>query len=171
MLGPIVRWKLGSAEKRLGVKLDYLRHLYAEAPEAFYQFVKVQPLSAYRKHLPAAPFHIARIVATRHEDCGSCVQTVVNLALQEGVDAAILRAAVYGRPTDLPESLADVYRFAAEVVAASGEEGQYRDRLRSVFGEEALAELGMAIAFARVYPTMKRAMGFAVSCTTTTVDV
>jgi alkylhydroperoxidase family enzyme len=171
MLGPIVRWKIGSAEKRVGASLDYLRHLYAEAPDAFYKFVKVQPLSAYRKHLPAAPFHVARIVATRHEDCGSCVQMAVNLAKQEGIEPAILRAAVDGKPADLPESLADVYRFAAAVVAASGDDDQYRDRLRQVFGEEALAELGMAVAFARVYPTMKRALGFATSCAKVTIEV
>lgn len=171
MLGLIVRWKLGSAEKELGVSLDYLRHLYAVAPDAFHQFRKVNPLAAYRKQLPAAPYHVARIAATKHEDCGTCVQIVVNMAKADGIEADVLRAAVDGRPADLPESLADVYRFAEAVASASGDEDQYRDRLKQVFGDDGLAELAMAIAVCRVYPAMKRALGFATSCSRVTVDV
>ena len=171
MLGPIVRWKISSGEKELGVSLDYLRHLYEQAPDVFYKFLKVNPLAEYRKNLPAAPYHVARIAATKNEDCGTCLQIVVNLAKKDGIEADVLRAAVDGRPADLPESLADVYRFAEAVVAATGEEDQYRDRLRQVFGETGLAELAMAISLCRVYPTMKRALGFATSCSRVNVDV
>lgn len=170
MLGPIVRWKIGSAEKHLGVPLEYLRHMYADTPDAFHKFVKFQPLSDYRKHLPAAPYHVARIVATKHEDCGTCVQIAVNLAKKDGIDTAVVRAAVDGKTGSLPESLADVYRFAA-AVSAGNDDPDLRERVRKVFGEEALAELAMAIAFARVYPTVKRALGFATTCAKVTVEV
>lgn len=171
MLGFVVRNKIRSSEKRLGVSMDYLRDMYAHAPDAFWKFTKMMPAAQYRAKLPAAPYHVARLVATRHEDCGPCVQIVVNIAKEDGVELAILKAAVAGRVTDLPESLQDVYRFAEAVVTANGEDEQYRERLRKVFGEEAVVELALAIATARVFPTLKRALGHAKSCSIVKVEV
>ena len=75
------------------------------------------------------------------------------------------------RVDDLPAELADVYRFAEEVVKASGEEDSYRERIRGHYGEEGLVELAMGIAFSRVFPTTKRALGYAKSCSVVRVEV
>lgn len=171
MLGPIVRHKIAAAEKQFGVPLDYLREMYATAPDAFHAFNKLNALAGYRKVLPPAPYHVARLVATQAEDCGTCVQLVVNMARQEGVEADLLRATLEGRPDDLPESLADVYRFAEAVVMRSGAEAKHRDRLTTVFGPEGVIELALAVAVCRVYPAVKRAMGHAVACSVTPVTV
>jgi hypothetical protein len=87
------------------------------------------------------------------------------------VEPAILSAALAGKVEELPESLQDVYRFTEAVVTASGEDEEYRDRLRKVFGEEAVVELALAIATCRVFPTLKRALGFAQSCSAVKVEV
>lgn len=96
MLGFLVRRKINSTEKKLGEPLDYMREMYEKNPGAFWQFVKVAKASAYRDKLPAAPFHVARLVAVKHQDCGPCVQTVVNLAKEDGVEAGVLKAALAG---------------------------------------------------------------------------
>jgi alkylhydroperoxidase family enzyme len=171
MLGFMVRSKIRSAEKRLGVSMDYVRHLYEHAPEAFWKFTKMMPAAQHREKLPAAPYHVARLVATRHEDCGPCVQAVINLAKEDAIEPAILQAALTGKVEDLPESLQDVYRFTEAVVTANGEDEQYREKLRKVFGEEALVELALAIATCRVFPTLKRALGHAKSCSAVKVEV
>lgn len=172
MLGFLVRRKIRSTEKKLGEPLDYLREMFADAPGAFWTFAKVAKASGYRNKLPAAPFHVARLVAVKHQDCGPCVQTCVNLAKADGVDPAVLKAAYHGRVDDLPESLRDVYRFA-ELVASgsSGEEDEYRDRLRAVFGDEAMVELALAIALCQTFPILKRGLGHAKSCSLVKVDV
>jgi alkylhydroperoxidase family enzyme len=171
MLGFMVKSKIRSTEKRLGVSMDYLRHMYEHAPDAFWKFSKMMPAAQHREKLPPAPYHVARLVATRHEDCGPCVQIVVNLAKEDGVEPAILQAALAGKVEDLPESLQDVYRFAESVVTADGDDGAYRERLRKVFGEEGLVELALAIATCRVFPTLKRALGHAQSCSVVRVEV
>jgi alkylhydroperoxidase family enzyme len=171
MLGFVVRSKIRSTEKRLGVSMDYLRHMYQHAPDAFWKFSKFMPAAQHREKLPPAPYHVARLVATRHEDCGPCVQTVINMAKEEGVEPAILSAALHGRVEELPESLQDVYHFAESVVTADGEDGTYRERVRKVFGEEGLVELALAIAACRVFPTLKRALGYAQSCSVVRVEV
>jgi alkylhydroperoxidase family enzyme len=171
MLGFGVRSKIRSTEKRLGVSMDYLRHMYQHAPDAFWKFEKLMPAAQHREKLPAAPYHVARLVATRHEDSGPCVQIAVNLAKLDNVEPAILKAALAGRVEELPESLQDVYRFTESVVTVDGEEGTYRERLRKVFGEEGLIELALAIATCRVFPTLKRALGHAQSCSLVRVEV
>ncbi len=171
MLGFVVRRKIRSAEKRLGEPLDYLRQMYDHAPDAFWQFSKVARAATYREKLPAAPFHVARLVAVKHQDCGPCVQTVVNLAKEDGVEPAVLKAALAGKVEELPESLRDVYRFAQAVAARTGEEDSYRERLRKVFGEEAVIELALAIATCQVFPILKRSLGHARSCSLVKVEV
>ena len=171
MLGFLVRRKLRSTEKKLGEPLDYLRHMYDTAPGAFWEFVKVAKAAGYRNKLPAAPLHVAKLVAARYQDCGPCVQTVVNLAKDDGVDAGILKATLTGRPEDLPESLGDVYRFAEAVATNSGEEEKYRERLEHVFGAEGMVELALAITIAQTFPILKRGLGFAKSCSLVKVEV
>lgn len=171
MFGFLVRWKIRSAEKQHGESLDYLREMFDKSPGAFWQFVKVAKASGYRNKLPAAPFHVARLVAVRIQDCGPCVQTCVNLAKADGVEPAVLKAALAGDFDALPESLGDVARFSAAVATGSGEEETYRDRLRAVFGDEAMVELALAITMCQTFPILKRALGHAKSCSLVKVDV
>jgi AhpD family alkylhydroperoxidase len=156
--------RLDSAERELGGSMDYLRHILSVSLRAFFKFAKILPLSEYRRALPVAPYYVARIVAARHEDCGTCVQIEVNLARKAGLSPEVLRAVLNESPAELPEELAEVYRFAEAVVNTTGEEGPYREGIRKRFGEEALVDLAFGIAASRVFPITKRALGFAVSC-------
>lgn len=171
MLGFLVRWKIRSTEKKLGEPLDYLREMFDKAPGVFWQFAKVAKTAGYRNKLPAAPFHVARLVAVRIQDCGPCVQTCINPAKQDGVEPEVLKAALAGDFDALPESLRDVARFAEAVTGATGEENTYRDRLRSVFGDEALIELAFAITLCQTFPILKRGLGHAKSCSVAKPEV
>jgi alkylhydroperoxidase family enzyme len=146
------------------VKSEYMRHMLSVSLRAFLKFTKLLPVAEYRRVLPIEPFHVARLVAVRDEDCGSCLQIEINLAKRDKVKPQIIRATVAGKPDDMPEQLADVYRFAKAVVRRSGDEDLYRERIRELYGEEGLVELAMAIAICRVFPTTKRALGYAQSC-------
>jgi alkylhydroperoxidase family enzyme len=171
MIRRLIERRISAAERALGVPADYLRHILRVSLRAFLKFIKVMPLSEYRRKLSAEPYHVARLVAARHEDCGTCVQIEVNLARRDGVSAAVLGAALASKPDELPSGVADAYRFAEEVVKASGEEGPYRENIRRHYGEEGLVELAMAIAVCRVFPTTKRALGYAQSCSAVSLHV
>jgi alkylhydroperoxidase family enzyme len=172
MLRRIILKQLAAEERKLGgVSIDYLRHIARTSLPAFFKFTLFTPLAAHRRALPADAYHVARLVATQHEDCGTCVQIEVNLARRDGVAPEVLRAAVHRRPDELPAPLADVYRFAEAVVAAGGAEGEWRERVRGHYGEEALIEMALGIAAARVFTTTKRALGYATSCALVRVEV
>jgi alkylhydroperoxidase family enzyme len=114
--------------------------------------------------LPAVPYHVARVVATQEADCGTCVQAEVNLARQAGVSPAVLEAVIQHRVEELEPEIAHIYRFTRAVVAATGEEEALRPWLQAHYGDAGMVELALGIAASRVYPTTKRALGYATSC-------
>ena len=171
MLRWLIRKRLAAVERDLGVPVDYVRHILDVSLGAFLRCGMVMPLEKYRRSLPAGPYHVARRVAVRHEDCGPCVQIVVNLAKKDGVAPQVLQAALASGPDALPEDLADAYRFVEAVVTRSGDEDRLRERVRQRYGEAGLVEMALAIAVCRIFPTVKRGLGYATSCSKVTVHV
>ena len=171
MLRALIAKKLDAEERRLGVPLDYLRHILRVSLGSFFTFAKIMPISQHRKVLPPEPYYVARMVATRDEDCGTCLQIEVNLAVRDGVAGEILRAVLDRAPESLAAELADVYRFAEAVVEVSGQEDGLRPRIVERWGERGLVELALAIAAARFFPITKRTLGYAKSCRLVEVSI
>jgi alkylhydroperoxidase family enzyme len=171
MFRRIILARIASAEKNFGVPLDYCRFIVRVSLRAFFKFAKFLAVDEYRRVLPPGPCYVARIVATRHEDCGTCVQIAVNQARKAGVPAELLRAVLDGNLDALPEELRDAYHFAEAVLTVNGHEDTLRERIRLRYGDEGLIEMALAIATCRVFPTIKRALGYAVSCSAVAVRV
>ncbi|MBI3863124.1 MAG: hypothetical protein HY290_14635 [Planctomycetia bacterium] len=171
MLRKLILGRIAAAEKTLGVPLDYCRFMIRTSLRASFKFAKFLAVDEYRRVLPPGPCYVARIVATRHEDCGTCVQIAVNQARKAGLPPELLRAVLDGKLDALPEELSEAYRFAEAVVTANGEEDVWRERIRQRHGDEGLIEMALAIATCRVFPTVKRALGYAVSCSAVEVRV
>ncbi len=171
MIRRFILYRLDKEERRLGASLDYLRHILRVSLSAFFKFAKIMPLATYRKTLPVDAYSVARLVATQHEDCGSCLQIEVNLAKSEGVSRDTIRATLNGEVEALSEQLADVYRFAEAVVRATDDDVVLREKVNQHYGDGGLVELALAIASCRVFPTTKRALGYAKSCRLVQIDV
>jgi alkylhydroperoxidase family enzyme len=164
MLYSLIARRLDVAERTLGEPLDYLRFMARSSMRAFLDFAFRSPTAWRRRSLPREAYHVARLAAVRSEDCGPCVQTAVNIALADGVRPELLEIAVGPHPETLDAALAEVYAFAFAVAGNTGDEERHREGMRARYGDEGLVELGLAIAGARVYPTLKRALGYAQSC-------
>lgn len=171
MLRWLVARRVASEERRVGVPLHYVRHILRTSRAAFIRYVMFIPMSRYRKRLPADAFHVARIVATRAQDCGTCLQIVINLARRDRVPTEIISAALDRRIDSLPAELQDVYQFTTAVVEATYDEEPLRERLRERYGEEGLIEMAFAIATAQMFPVTKRALGYAVSCSKVRIEL
>lgn len=170
MLRWFFRRKLNSEEKRLGASMDYLRHIVDVSPSAFLRFAAIMPFANSRKTLPPDAWFVAQLVALQQEDCGPCVQIGVNLAKESGVDPRVIRAALEADRAALSKELAAVFDFTRAVLATEDVDA-LRQTIRERYGEQGLIELAYAIAGSRVPPTVKRALGFATSCSTAPVDV
>ena len=163
MLKGLILRRLDTLERKLGSSLDYLRYMVRVSTRGFFRFMKFIPM-AERNFLPADAYYVARIVASRDAGCGSCVETEVSLANADGVDREVLAATLSGNVVDLPERLADVYVFTESVLRMTGDEEPLREKLRMWYREEGVVELALAIAASRVFPVVKRTLGFAKSC-------
>lgn len=155
---------IAQQEKFLGARLDYLREIGRQSLTALVKIAVIAPLARHRRKLQRTAYHLASIAVTRHEDCGECLQIAMNLARREGVPALYVNAVVQSRYGELPDVLRDVCEFA-DGVAQGWDNETLRLRLRQEYGEEGMIELALAISMARVYPTLKRAMGHAQRCT------
>ena len=171
MLRWFLRRRLDAEEKKLGESLEYLRHILDVSRGAFLRFASIMPFANSRKTLPKEAWFAAQVAATQHHDCGPCVQIVVNLAKEEGVDRKLLRAVLDNDTEALPPLVADVLRFSRSIVTASEDDAALRERLRSEFGERGLIEMAYAIASCAVPPTVKRTLGYATSCAAVSIDV
>ena len=165
----IFSW-IDSFEKQSGVSADYCRWMANVSPRAFMKFGKLGKLAQYRRALPADASAVAHLVAARSEDCGPCVQISINLSLRGGLSKDILRAVLDRQPDRLPPKLADVYHFA-EAVVTGVEDDALRERVRDHYGDEALIEMGLALAVGRTFPVVKRTIGYAKSCSLMKIEL
>ena len=165
MLRQIILWRLNSAERDLGVSVDYLRDLVRVSVRAFLAFAKIMPMAQYRRVMPADALNVARLCGSRSADCGSCVQIAINTALKEGLPSEVIRTVLERQPDDLPSGLAEVYRFSEAVLAHDDDAATpFRESVVARYGQEGIAEVGLALASSLVFPTMKRTLGYSKSC-------
>lgn len=172
MIQAIVNRQISKAERNLGVSLEYARYMARVSLPAFWRVARFTKLLQAR-HSAALrdALHVASIVSAMGDDCGSCVQIGVRLARRAGVERDVVAAVVHRESERLPADLRDVYHFADAVMANRDDQHELRERVRRRFGERGLVELSEAIAMHRVFPTLKRALGYATTCARVTVEV
>lgn len=155
-----------AAEAQLGVQLDYMREMAAAGSLVL---DKLQAFGALNRasagtDLPPEIRCFATLGAVQYDDCGECVQIHINLDRTIGINPAFLQAALDEKPDLLPGPLALAWRFGRAVAAYAAEMEDLRLDLEGRYGRPAMMELAFAIAAARFYPTVKRALGYAKSC-------
>jgi hypothetical protein len=142
----------------------------AEASLGAYQaFAAAQALGQCRAALPLDAHAVAGISTTMAEDCGECAQLGLRMAVQRGVDRALLRLLIEA-PSELPAPLADVRDHARAVCAGEPDDPARAARLHAVYGDAGVAELAVCITGARIYPTLKRALSRSALCRKLTLD-
>jgi len=150
-------------EKQLGVELDHLRTMGRVAPGLLGRLAMFMPLLAYRRRVPAELMHMAGIGATMAQDCGSCLQIAVNVALASGLSRELVEAAVRGRTESMTEAQAEALQYG-ERVAAGLDSEEVRRSLEARLGEPGMVELASSVAAAQYYPVPERGMGVAQAC-------
>ena len=169
MLRWFLRRQVAAFERAWNYDASYLRALIDADPRAMLAFGKLQRIVNYRKDLPPAVYAAAGLVAVMQEDCGPCTQLGIDMAQQGGVDPAVLRAIVARDFAVMPEDVALAVRFAEATLGRNAEADGLRDEVVRRFGQRALISLAFALLAARMYPTMKYALGYGQTCTRLTI--
>ena len=164
MLRSILRALTGRFERRYDYDASYMRELIDIDPAAFFAFSKVQGLSSYRKAPPEA-LVAAGLVGTLAEDCGPCTQIGCDIATANGVRPEVLRGILAGDAALMGEKAWLAYRFAKASLARDMDAcDPLRDEIVARWGDKALVAISLSLMAARMYPTLKYALGYGKAC-------
>ncbi len=165
MLRWFLRRRVAAFERAWNYDASYIREMVDIDPRALMIFGKVQGLSKYRKDIPPAPYCAAGLIAAMSEDCGPCTQLGIDMAERAGVDPAILRAIVARDYQAMPYDVALAARFTEATLRHAPEADDLRDEVVRQWGKRGLLSLSFAMLAARMYPTLKYALGHGKACT------
>ena len=170
----MIKWALhrgvGKFERQWNYDASYLHDIVDASPRAAWLFARVTALGQFRRDLPIEVWCTAGITAVRHEDCGPCTQLAVSMAERAGVSPDVLRAVLTDNPDAMPPDVALVWRFAYATLAHDPSADGYRRAIVNRWGRRALVSLAFAITAARIYPTVKYALGHGQACMRVVVD-
>jgi len=169
MLKALLARQIDKMERLWGYDASYMRRVLAASPATFLKFGLVTGL-VDRKAAPGEALAAAGIVGTLAEDCGPCTQIGVDMAAAGGVKADVLRAILAGDEAAMGEAAALAWRFARASLARDMEAcDPLRDEIVGRWGERGLVAVSMALMTARMYPTLKYALGYGKACSKVTV--
>lgn len=164
MLTWLIKNRLSAFERQYGYDASYVRELLAVDTRAFFAFAKAQNMGKYRRDVPAHVYYAVKLTGVIAEDCGPCTQLGTTMALADGVTPKVLSSVLHGDLDAMSEEVALGVKFARATLAHAPEADELRDAIVARWGKRALVSLAFALTMARVYPTMKYALGFGKAC-------
>jgi hypothetical protein len=170
----MLRWWLrrnvSRFERQWNYDAGYLRDIIEASPLAAWRFFGATKLGSYQQDVPAAALVAAGLTAVKSEDCGPCTQIGTQMAERRGVPPEVLRAILKEDVAAMPDDVALAWRFTKAVLAHDPSADDYRAVIAERWGPRAVVSLAFAITTARIYPTVKYAMGHGKACMRVTVD-
>ena len=170
----MIRWVLRrwvtKFEREFNYDARYMRDMIEASPRAAWLFVRATAIGQFRRDLPIEAWLAAGITAVRAEDCGPCTQLAVTMAERAGVSPAVLRAVLTDDAGAMPPDVALVWKFTRATLAHDAAADEYREAIVTRWGERALVSVAFAMTAARLYPTVKYALGHGKACMRIVVD-
>ena len=164
MIKRLLHRTIGNFERTWNYDASYLHDMIDASPRAAWIFSRVAAMGQFRRDVPIEAWCAAGITAVRHEDCGPCTQLAVTIAERSGVSPEVLRAVLSDNPSAMPPDVALVWRFTRATLAHEPLADEYREAIVALWGSRALVSLAFAITAARIYPTVKYALGHGKAC-------
>ena len=161
----IFRRVISAFERQWNYDASYLKEIIDVSPRAAWRFFSAARLGSYRRDVPVEALVAAGMTAVRAEDCGPCTQLGALMAERQGVRPEVLCAILEDDPAAMPDDVALAWRFTKAVLAHDSSADDYRAVILERWGRRAVVTLAFAITTARIYPTVKYAMGHGKACT------
>ena len=149
--------------KHYDYDVGYLEELLDTSPEAFRAFEAAMPMARVKKEAPKEAIFIAKIAAMRAQDCGPCTELSLKMAREAGLEEPVIQGALRGGK-GLTDEQREVHDYAVAVALNEELDPELLARLQERLGRAAVAEIAVNIIATKLYPTLKRALGHAQSC-------
>ena len=163
-LKKLIRWRIAAFEREHDYDMGYARQILDASPQALIRFNRIMGFAQHRQDVPLQAWYAAKLVGTLGEDCGPCTQLVAGMAEREGVDPVQIRAILRRDTAAMTQEAALGFRFAQAALAHAGAADELRDEILRLWGGRALVSLAFALTSARVFPTLKYALGHGHAC-------
>lgn len=142
----------------------YMEEMLNVAPSAYEVFEAFLPMATYSKAAPLEVINIARIASIKCQDCGTCTQLYIDLALEAGVDANIVKEIMFHGGENLPDDLKLVYEFTIAISNNETIKPEIYEHMNQIFSREVMSEIALAIAATKVFPSIKRVLNYFETC-------
>jgi hypothetical protein len=160
----LIRGRLTAFEKRFGYDTSYMREVLEIDTTAFLAFARVTKISRYRRGVPKEPHYAAKLIGTLAEDCGPCTQLNVTMALQDGADPKMLAAVLANDELAMTPEVRLAVKFARATLAHDPAADALREEVVQRWGRRGLLSLAFGLTAARMFPTLKYALGHGKAC-------
>jgi hypothetical protein len=154
---------INASEKETGYSADYMRDMLRASGWGFFKFLLSMPAIRHRKHAPDAMHLIAQLGATQQEACGPCLEISKKYARQKGISDIIIDQLIAHSEQVEPLHRA-AFLMGAYVAGGPPVSDTLVASLKKEVGEKGYTELVMAAAAVRVFPAIKRGLGYADMC-------
>jgi hypothetical protein len=164
MLKRILHNRIAQFERRYDYDMQYAHEILDVDRSEFQRFARAARLVNAHAGVPPAALFAARIAATMSEDCGPCTQLVVRMAEEAKIPDSILRAIVAGEEGSMNDDARLGWRFTHATLAHDASADALREEIVRLWGRQAIVSLALTIAGARIFPTIKYALGHGKTC-------
>ncbi len=144
--------------------VTYLEQILDTAPEAYERFTVLTELARHRQAAPPEAFYAAKLLGALEEDCGPCVQLVVDMAGEAGIAPEQIAAVATREPEAMtPDTLLGFW-FAESLLGRSPEVDTAREAVRSRWGTAGVIDLTLGLQIGRIFHMVKTGLGFGKTC-------
>lgn len=155
---------IARAERATGESAAWMRDVAALGSGSFVRLMAFQSFANVRGVAATGDLlALARLGAVMAEDCGPCTRIVMRMARRAGLGADVLECALSGG-LGLSGARSAAFEFGRAVASGSMDAVELGETLEALLGRKARTELAIAAATVRVYPALKRGLGYAASC-------
>lgn len=150
--------------RRYNYDTGYMSHVLNTSTAAGIRLSLLPIYSQFRGPKDARDVWVgAMLGSTQEGDCGPCVQLIVDIALEVEAPADQLALCLQGNAA-VAGDVGLGFRFAQAAIENAPELEQLRSEIENRFGPSAVTAASFAASSGRVYPVLKRGLGFGQTC-------
>lgn len=164
------RWCITRFQTRYDYDMTYARELLDTSQIAFMHYTLMGVPAAYRQGVPKDAWFTVKMVAARTEDCGPCLQLVMNMAQADGVPALVRRAVWARDEAAMSDDVRLAWRYAEAAMGHAADLPQWCEAVQRRWGRRGLASLALSMTASRSFPMLKYALGHGRQCQAVCID-
>jgi len=151
-------------ERQTKYNAAYMHQIIDVSPGAGIRLSLLPLINQYKGDAPAALWYGAGIASMIDGDCGPCLQLMVDGALHDGVSESDIEALIAHDLSAASDDARLGFLLGKAAIEGDAQAQEWRETVVVRHGRKALIGLAYVTATARVYPVLKRVLGYGDEC-------